>query len=254
MHAATAGLDDVDPARVRQELTAAGQTLLAYVPGRFGTVLLCATADRTSMHVIGPARPLRDAADRLRAAGEAAIEAVSGAVADRAFAAFTDRAAAVAPRVLPAEVRAHLASSRRLTIVGAGMLQSLPFDVLPLRIDDRDVPLGELLAVDYVANVASAAECAPRRPLRQPPVLAAALRTARHGSVRAMPSDIGRLVAPYDPKAVVHVDAAVAVPELLNALEQASIVHCIGHGDFDGNRIFEHAIRFTDHDDGLLRE
>lgn len=240
-----------DARKVRDELTAADHGLIAFVPGRFGTAVLCLDRDTSEVHSLAGSRSLRDRADGLRAAAHRALHAdpESLPAAQRALA---DAARETTRELLPAPIQARLTRWRRLTVVGAGSLQNVPFELLTMRVGDQEVRLGLHLAIDYVANVASAAAAPARRPLGHPVVMAASVDTTAHGPRRRMPDHAAGIVRPYTPAARVFLDDHVHVPELLADLRTAPIVHCIGHGEIDWQRPFEHAIRFRDGAGGLL--
>ncbi|MCK5940828.1 MAG: CHAT domain-containing protein, partial [Planctomycetes bacterium] len=148
--------------------------------------------------------------------------------------------------LLSPEVCAQLAKFRRLTICGAGMLHNLPFELLPIEVDGEERYLGEVTAIDYVANLVRAYEARPRRDPERV-LLTASLRTTRGGLT---PYDVRRPqlqeMRERYPDGVTMFDDEVQVGRLVEQLEQADVVHLIGHGFAEPGRIYQNGIVFSD--------
>jgi hypothetical protein len=109
------------------------------------------------------------------------------------------------------------------------------------------------VAVDYVANLVTAVAAAPLRDRNgASALLAASVRATARGESRSLPPDTPAIVGAYAVPAQLLLDDDAHVDTILSAMATAPVVHCIGHGDVDRNRVYEHAIRFADGRDGVL--
>ncbi len=255
VHAASLPAATMAAPELTSRLLGPGHGLLVFVPGRFATALLCVHADGDvevfPLPAAGVLRPRIDAMHR----------AVDSVVRDGSGVAELDRQAHdLAALLLPPAVAARLATWQRLSISGAGLLQNLRFELLPVaRAGGEQAPLGRALPVDYPANLLRSARAEPARQ-QGAVVFAASLLTEAAGHVaERFPSPLAAACCePHRQCAgavpVQLLDEAATPAEVRAALLDARIVHVVGHGlrDVEGERAYGIALSRGVSDDGLL--
>lgn len=222
--------------------------LLAYVVGRFRSVLLVAgVSGPLEVHALPGARELRSAAAKLNAAIGDELAAGKGAH-DRRIAA----AAAMAEKLLPAAVRTRLADAQGLIVTGTSMLR-VPFEVLPHPAAQR--PLGEALPIAYSANLRGDALRSTTRQATHELLFVGTLAAAGKGK-QAMQfrKELARAcVEPYGAgggSTVQLLDDRATIAAVLDAMTKARVVHIAAHGTQDWTRDYATGIALAASDAG----
>ncbi len=150
------GLQPTATAAQLVELLPPDGAWIAWLPAHVGSLALVLDRRGAELIALPDDRGLREQARTLRRA----ISAPDAPVDDAAFARAT---AAAAAQVLPAPLRARLATVRSLAIVGRELLAGLPLECLPS--GDRELPwLGLTHAITYVPSLLVTAHLAARPP------------------------------------------------------------------------------------------
>ena len=213
---------------------------LAYVPGRFQTVLLVADHSGITLHPLAGMAVLRTAADELREAAD-----LCRASADRELS--PELLAKAADLFLPAEVRQRMRSWQRASICGASMLNGLAIELLPL--SEPDSWLGANLAVDRIDDVIGAVAAAPAR--RTGGIVFAGALRATHAGAAAydMPAaGVAACLAAYadDVPMVRLLDGKATRSAICRSCDGALVIHLVGHCKVDTRRPDRNGIAFSD--------
>lgn len=151
------------PASARKLLTRDGGGVLIFLPDYHRTLVLAFDAKRGGLCVSADSRdkldPLinkwrREVTTPPRSLEDKALEANLKAI--------TELGKQLAPRLLPTGIRERLAGWNSVTILGADLMDDLPFEALPLV---GEQTLGIQLAVDHAPSLSVAVKLAQRRAL-----------------------------------------------------------------------------------------
>jgi hypothetical protein len=222
--------------------------LLAYVVGRFRSVLLVAEPGAPAeIHELPRARELRTAATALHAAiGD---ELVGGKGAhDRRIAA----AAAMAKMLLPPTVATRLAAAKGLIVTGTSMLR-VPFEVLP-QVATQQL-LGESLPIVYCANLRRDALRATTRKAEHELLFVGTLGAGAMGKQpMKFRTELAQACAgPYAAgggSTMQLLDERATITAVLAAMTKARVVHMAAHGTQDWTRDYPTGIALAPSVDG----
>lgn len=223
----------------------ANRGLLVLVPGRFSSLAISFGAHGGELTQLGPGSELRSEGQTIRAKAAELLQQASPPTDSLAMLAKEGRS------LLPELLRNQLERVENLTVCGAGMLDGLPFDLLPLGSDD--VPAGLRHAIAYEENLVLGARRNPTRLVDGVAFLGSLRGTSADSEPKAMPVEaVDACLAVY-PKPFVLYDHKATPVTARSALTTFGIVHFVVHGRYTSDRLDPNGLAFGNGpDEGLF--